>query len=79
MTSPTYYGPVRLFRPPIHAVSELESLLPQAEIVVLILPSTAESHHLIDRRQLSLLRQGALLVNAARGRTAPLHRRRAAA
>ncbi|MFZ1087137.1 MAG: 2-hydroxyacid dehydrogenase [Terracidiphilus sp.] len=51
----------------IHAVSELDSLLPQAEIVILILPSTAESHHLIASRQLALMPQGALLVNAARG------------
>ena len=51
----------------VHAVSELDSLLPQAEIVILILPSTAESHHLIGSRQLALMRQGALLVNAARG------------
>jgi phosphoglycerate dehydrogenase-like enzyme len=41
--------------------------LPRAEIVVLILPSTAESHRLIGARQLALLPQGALLVNAARG------------
>jgi len=54
-------------KPLVHAVSELDSLLPQAEVVVLILPSTAESHHLIGRRQLSLMRQGALLINAARG------------
>ena len=54
-------------KPPVHAVSELDSLLPQAEVVILILPSTAESHGLIGRRQLSLMRQGALLVNAARG------------
>jgi phosphoglycerate dehydrogenase-like enzyme len=53
--------------PPVHAVSELDSLLPQAEVVILILPHTAESHKLIGRRQLSLMRQGALLVNAARG------------
>jgi phosphoglycerate dehydrogenase-like enzyme len=53
--------------PQVFPVSELDSLLPQAEIVVLILPSTAESHWLIDRRQLALLPQGALLVNAARG------------
>ncbi|MGO9777399.1 MAG: 2-hydroxyacid dehydrogenase [Terracidiphilus sp.] len=51
----------------VHAVSELDSLLPQAEIVILILPSTAESYHLIGGRQLALMRQGALLVNAARG------------
>jgi phosphoglycerate dehydrogenase-like enzyme len=54
-------------KPPVHAVAELDSLLPKAEVVILILPSTAESHHLIGRRQLSLMRQGALLVNAARG------------
>jgi phosphoglycerate dehydrogenase-like enzyme len=54
-------------KPPVHAVSELDSLLPIAEIVILILPSTAESHHLIGRHQLALMRQGALLVNAARG------------
>ncbi len=53
--------------PRVHAVAELDSLLPRAEVVVLILPSTAESHHLIGRHQLSLLRQGALLVNAGRG------------
>ena len=53
--------------PTVHAVAELDSLLPQAEIVILILPSTAESHHLIGRSQLTLMRQGALLVNAARG------------
>ena len=51
----------------VHAVSDLDSLLPQAEIVILILPSTAESHHLIGSRQFALMRQGALLVNAARG------------
>ena len=53
--------------PPVHAISELDDLLPQAEVVILILPSTAESYHLIATRQLSLMRQGALLVNAARG------------
>lgn len=53
--------------PPVHAVSELASLLPEAEIVILILPATAESYRLIDAPQLALMRRGALLVNAARG------------
>jgi phosphoglycerate dehydrogenase-like enzyme len=53
--------------PQVHAVSELESLLPRAEVVVLILPLTAESQGLIGTRQIALMRQGALLVNAARG------------
>ena len=54
-------------RPPVHAVSELDSLLPHSDVVILILPHTAESQGLIGRHQLSLMRQGALLVNAARG------------
>jgi phosphoglycerate dehydrogenase-like enzyme len=57
----------RTAREGIHAVSELDSLLPRAEIVILILPLTDGSHHLIGSRQLALMRQGALLVNAARG------------
>jgi phosphoglycerate dehydrogenase-like enzyme len=53
--------------PRVHAVSELDALLPRAQVVILILPSTAESRHLIGARQMELMRQGALLVNAARG------------
>ena len=53
--------------PEVHAANELESLLPRAEIVVLILPSTEESRGMFGSRQMALMRQGALLVNAARG------------
>jgi phosphoglycerate dehydrogenase-like enzyme len=53
--------------PEVHAVSELNQLLPQAEVVVLILPLTAESKGLIGRSQFALMPQGTLLVNAARG------------
>lgn len=53
--------------PQVHPVSELDSLLPHAEIVVLILPLTPETHHLIGSHQLGIMKQGALLVNAARG------------
>jgi phosphoglycerate dehydrogenase-like enzyme len=53
--------------PKVYAVSELDDLLPKADVVVLILPATAESRGLIGKRQLALMRQGALLVNAARG------------
>jgi phosphoglycerate dehydrogenase-like enzyme len=54
-------------QPLVHPVSELDALLPHAEIVILILPLTAESKHLIAARQLALMPQGALLINAARG------------
>ena len=53
--------------PRVHAVSELDALLPKAEIVILILPLTEESRHLIGARQFGLMRQGTLVVNAARG------------
>jgi len=53
--------------PEVHPVSNLDSLLSRAEILVLILPDTPESHGLIGAQQLALLPQGALLVNAARG------------
>jgi phosphoglycerate dehydrogenase-like enzyme len=53
--------------PKVNSVGELDALLPQAEIVILILPATAESTRLIGARQLALMRQGTLLVNAARG------------
>jgi phosphoglycerate dehydrogenase-like enzyme len=53
--------------PQVHAVSELDRLLPMAQVIILILPATAESNKLIGARQLGLMPQGALLVNAARG------------
>jgi phosphoglycerate dehydrogenase-like enzyme len=53
--------------PLVHAVGDLDSLLPRAEVVILIIPSTTETRHLIGTRQLALMPRGALLVNAARG------------
>ncbi len=53
--------------PLVHSVSELDSLLPKADIVVLILPLTPESRGLIGSKQFGLMRQGTLFVNAARG------------
>lgn len=53
--------------PAVHSVDELDDLLPKAQIVVLILPLTAQTNHLIDAGQLALMRRGTLLVNAARG------------
>ena len=54
-------------KPLVHPVSELDKLLPDAEIVILILPLTEESRGLIGAREMSLMRHSALLVNAARG------------
>ena len=53
--------------PKVHAIGELDALLPRAQVVVLILPSSPETRWLMDAKQFSLMQQGALLVNAARG------------
>lgn len=41
--------------------------LPSLDIVILILPLNEQSRHLFDARRLALLKDGALLVNVARG------------
>ena len=41
--------------------------LKQAEVVVLILPLTDQTHHLIDESKFSLMKNGTTLVNIARG------------
>lgn len=53
--------------PKVYPVTELDALLPQAQIIILIVPSTPDTHHLIAAPQFALMQQGALLVNAARG------------
>ncbi|WP_298040886.1 2-hydroxyacid dehydrogenase [uncultured Microbacterium sp.] len=57
----------RLGRVQVHAIDELAGLLPDAEIVILALPGGAETHRLFDERMLSLLPDGALIVNVGRG------------
>lgn len=44
-----------------------EELLRQADIVLLILPYTPETHHYIGARELSMMKRSAVLVNMARG------------
>lgn len=46
---------------------ELDALLAEADIVTLHVPLTPETDGLIDARRLALLRDGACLVNTARG------------
>jgi phosphoglycerate dehydrogenase-like enzyme len=52
----------------VHGVSELPELLPQADVVVLAVPLTADSEGLVDAGFLASMKPGALLINVARGR-----------
>lgn len=57
----------RLGRVQVHAIEELPTLLPDAEIVILALPGGGATHHLFDDEMLGLMSDGALLVNVGRG------------
>ena len=57
----------RSAREGVHAITELPSLLPGADVVVLVLPLTDESRGLVDAGFLAAMKDGALLVNVARG------------
>ncbi len=51
----------------VHGVETLNELLPDADIVIVLLPATPETAGLIDKQKLARLKTGALLVNAGRG------------
>ncbi|WFE34128.1 2-hydroxyacid dehydrogenase [Micromonospora sp. WMMD975] len=51
----------------VHGVAELPTLLPTADVVVLLVPLTEQTRGLVDERFLAAMPDGALLVNAARG------------
>ncbi|KAB1936955.1 2-hydroxyacid dehydrogenase [Micromonospora sp. ALFpr18c] len=51
----------------VHGVEELPRLLPEADVVVVIVPLTDQTRGLIDKEFLAAMSDGALLVNAARG------------
>ena len=51
----------------VHGMDDIDALLPGAEIVVLSLPSTDETHHLFDAARIARMAPGALLVNVGRG------------
>lgn len=53
--------------PEVFPVSDLRRLLPEADIVVLIVPLTDETRGLIGAKEIDLIKDNALLVNAARG------------
>jgi phosphoglycerate dehydrogenase-like enzyme len=62
-------GVGRTARDGVRGLADLDEVLRDAEILVNILPLTSETRGLLDARGLSLLPDGALLVNAGRGRT----------
>ncbi|GAA3217814.1 2-hydroxyacid dehydrogenase [Streptomyces sp. XM83C] len=54
-------------RGPVHPLTELPALLPEADVVVLSTPLTDTTRGLVDGAFLARMKDGALLVNVARG------------
>ncbi|MFF8314864.1 2-hydroxyacid dehydrogenase [Streptomyces lydicus] len=54
-------------RGPVHPLSDLSALLPAADVVVLAAPLTDETRGLVGSGLLARMKDGALLVNIARG------------
>lgn len=54
-------------RGPVHGFDELPDLVGDADVVVLIVPLTDETRGLVDADLLARMKDGALLVNMARG------------
>lgn len=51
----------------VHGADELPELIGHADVVVLVVPATPRTKGLIDAAMLARMKDGALLVNAARG------------
>ncbi|SDK13132.1 Phosphoglycerate dehydrogenase [Nonomuraea jiangxiensis] len=61
---------VRVARSPrdgVHGLDELPALLPAADVVVLLVPATTDTAGMVDAAFLARMKDGAVLVNAARG------------
>lgn len=51
----------------VETVTDLDVLLRESDIVSMHIPLTAENRNLFDARRLGLMKQGAMLINTARG------------
>ena len=58
----------RRARDGVHGTDELPTLLPAADVVVVMVPLTPATTGMVDTRFLAAMPDGAVLVNAARGR-----------
>ncbi|GGL96417.1 dehydrogenase [Streptomyces fumigatiscleroticus] len=54
-------------RGPVHPLTDLSALLPEADVVILSTPLTPQTRGLVDADFLARMKDGALLVNVARG------------
>ena len=57
----------RRAREGVYPITDLPTLLPKADVIVLLTPATDETRGMVDAKFLAQLKDGALLINVARG------------
>ena len=53
--------------PPVHGLDSLPALIPAADVIVILVPVVEETKNMVNAAFLAAMKDGALLVNAARG------------
>lgn len=48
-------------------ISELDAILPQTELLIMAVPGTNETQHILSRERIALLPESALVINVGRG------------
>ncbi len=51
----------------VRPITELDEILPETWTLIMALPGTPETRHILDRRRIGLLPEGAYVVNVGRG------------
>ena len=51
----------------VHPIADLDKVLPDTKILVMALPGTAETIHILDRARIALLPKDACVINVGRG------------
>lgn len=50
-----------------YTIDELDRVLPRADVVAMVVPGNDETAHIMDERRLSLMKDGAYIINVGRG------------
>ena len=53
----------------VHSFKDVDSLIPRADIVAMVVPATPESKNLMSKERIALMKDNAVLVNTGRGLT----------
>ncbi len=53
----------------LYSFTQLDSIIPRADIIAMVVPSTIETHTLMNANRIAMMKKGAVLVNTGRGVT----------